>query len=652
MEHSSETTLLPLLIVSLLAFLVPIITSWFGRTSKILLPAIVGEILCGIIIGQSFLRLIPETHVIPWLDFLALFGFIFLMFLSGLEIDFGLITSESTATIGSSKTIKFFQQPIYISIAYFLFTLLLAIGVSWALEYFGFFNNFVFIGLILATVSVGVVVPILKDNHLSKTAYGQNILICSFIADFLSMILLTILITVYSHQKNSFTFTAIILIGLLIFILYRLHVFKFLDSLLEEFRRLRPALTKLISPSSQITVRGALALMVTFTFLSQLLGLEVILGAFIAGILLTLILGKKDISELETKLEAIGYGFFIPIFFISVGIDLDIKSFFNYPSASILVLVLILAAFVVKIIPSTLFLGKFNLKQSLNAGILLSSTLSLPIAASNIGLKAGLISKETDVSIIIMAVVTCILAPIIFNKLAPEHEEDKANKIAIIGSRNLGINIAESLMNQKQNLILVALNTNECKMASKRGLPITKASEKIEDIFNKIPISEIRTIIATTNYDKFNFSICLTARNSYNIRNLISIVTDDLHCNTYDELGIIPICKDSSITDSVVNRIISPDVYDLFSRHERDIIMADVWLTNKQLANTELRLIKFPGNTLVVHIKRDNIPIVPHGNTVLMLNDHLTLIGNPDSVDKTIDLLGIHPDFYCPINNH
>lgn len=649
MEHTSQPSLFPLLIVSILAFIVPVITTWFSQTSKILLPAIVGEIICGIIIGKSFLCLIPETHTLPWLEFLALFGFIYLMFLSGLEIDFGLITSESSASIKSSGQNNLFKQPLFLSLLYFLASLLLAFTVSYALQIFGLINNFIFIGLILATVSVGIVVPILKDNQLSKTSYGQTILICSFIADLLSMVLLTILVTFYSQQKSSFTFTAIILIGLLVFLLYRLHVFHFLDKLLNNFRRLRPALTKLTSPSSQINVRGALALMVTLTFLSQLIGIEVIMGAFIAGILVTLLLGKNDISELESKLEAIGYGFFIPIFFICVGIDLNLKTFLNYPSASILLIVLVISAFVVKIIPASIFKGLFNLKQSLNAGVLLSSTLSLPIAASSIGLKAGIITEKTDISIIIMAVLTCIIAPIVFNRLSPQTEPQKSNTIAIIGSKNLGLNIAENLLNLKQKLILIALNDEESMTASKRGFRVIKATENIEDIFSKLPISDIRTFITTTSFDDFNFSLCLTARNTYNIRNLITIVSNNSWCNTYDELGIIPVCMDESITDSVVNRIISPDAYDLFSRQEKDVIMADVWLTANQFDNVEIRSINLPGNTLVVHIKRDNIPIVPHGNTILQLNDHLTLIGTPDSVEKTIDLLGIHPDYYCPL---
>ncbi len=416
MESNINTSFLPLFLISILAFIVPILTAWISEKTKISIPVVVGEIICGIIIGKSFLGIINNTTAIPWLDFLYLFGFTYLMFLSGLEVDINaLLKNNHKKEIYND--VKNEPSSLTLSIWYFILTLLLAFGVSFVLKEHGYIKNLIMVTLILSTTSVGIVVPTLKEKFLAKTELGQTILISALIADFLTMIFITIFVALNTSAKPAFNLLLIFTILAFILLIYRLHLSKTFDGIINRLLIIKPLFDSLTHSTAQIKVRGAIALMVLLIAASQVMGFEIILGAFLAGILTTLILGEEKTDQLEMKLDAIGYGFFIPIFFISVGINLDLNVFFASSGAWFLLLFIIISSFLIKIIPAIIFKIKFSLRESLSAGMLLSSRLSLIIAASTIGLREGFITEEVNATIVMVAVVSCIIAPILFNKI-------------------------------------------------------------------------------------------------------------------------------------------------------------------------------------------------------------------------------------------
>ncbi|MEW5819932.1 MAG: cation:proton antiporter [Cyanobacteriota bacterium] len=642
MEHTPDTTLLPLLLVSILAFLIPILTSWFSKTTKLPVPAVVGEIICGIIIGKSFLGLIDTTDSIPWLAFLSLFGFTYLMFLSGLEIDFGIILSESTVNRIRLEKRKLLKQPLIQAFAYFAITLILSTFVALFLYHQNLINSWAMMTLILSTTSVSVVVPIIKEKMLSKTLLGQTILLSALAADFLTMVMITIIVAVHTKKIAGNSFLIMFLIGIFIFVFYKLHLSKTFDGVINKFLYFRPIINELSHATTQIKVRGAIALMVLFIVMSQLLGFEVILGAFLAGILATLVLGESKTHQLEMKLDAIGYGFFIPIFFISVGIDIDLNVFFSSDKAWLILIFLIISAFAIKIIPSLVFTFNFSLKNSLSAGVLLSSRLSLIIAASTIGLKQGLISEEVNAAVVMVAVITCILSPVIFNHMYSVKKELKREKICIVGAGMLARMLVEDLLYHKPEteIALIAFNQKEFFDAKKRGLPVIMCGENMQETLINSNISKAKSLVATTSHDDYNLSICISARNNFGVKSLISIVNETKNISLFREQQIEPINKINKAVESITNMIISPDGYVMFSGHEEDVKVADVWLTNNSYNNIAIKNITLPGNTLIVHIKREYEGIIPHGDTELKLNDHITIAGAPKNVDDSIRLLG------------
>jgi Kef-type K+ transport system membrane component KefB len=156
--------------------------------------------------------------------------------------------------------------------------------------------------------------------------------------------------------------------------------------------------------------------MVFFVVLSQWVGAEIILGAFLAGAAISLI-SHQESRTLESKLSAIGFGFLIPIFFIHTGASFDLEKITDTPRGLMLVPILIVSAYAVKMLPALLYARVYDLRAALAAGVLLSSRLSLIIAAAAIGVRVGAVSEAVATAVILVAVFTCTLSPTLFGKL-------------------------------------------------------------------------------------------------------------------------------------------------------------------------------------------------------------------------------------------
>ncbi len=368
-----------LLVIAVFAFIIPILSGRIG------IPAVVGEIVCGILLGLLGFSIEGEGMIV--IDFLASFGLIFLMFLVGLEIDFSKVEVHGA---------KLFIIGTFV----FIVTLGISIFLTYQLGY-GFY-----LALVLSTTSVGLIVPTIRELGLLKSEFGQMVLISAFIADFATMLLLT----VYTIQfKNGITgeMFLIALVFILFFAVYyvgKLAIWHYPERLSTWFKSDQP---------SEMGVRAAFALLLVFVAISEVADVEAILGAFLAGVMFSILF--RGGTVLEQKLFGIGYGFLIPIFFISVGMQFDLGALAG--GAIYLVPILLVIAFVVKIVPSLLFLVRYSVKDSISAGVLLSSRLSLIIAMAAVGLELGLIDTTMESAIILLAIITCIICPTIFRKM-------------------------------------------------------------------------------------------------------------------------------------------------------------------------------------------------------------------------------------------
>ncbi|MDO8674276.1 MAG: cation:proton antiporter [Dehalococcoidia bacterium] len=359
-----------LFIISLLAFSIPIAAT---RLTVVRIPIVVGEIVAGIIVGRSGLDLVALD---PSIEFLAAFGFAYLMFLSGLEIDFDLLLARRPK-IGRDL----FQDPLGLGIVTFVATLVVSFGASILLTWTGLVGNPWLMSLILSTTSVGIVMPILKERKLTRSEWGQAVLVSALVADFATMLLITV-VAAFLGGGGSFRFVLVLFLFAAFFLLHRLGL------VFARRRSVAKVMVELAHTTAQIRVRGCFALVLAFVALSLQLGAEMILGAFLAGAIVALLAGRES-HDLRAKLDAMGYGFFIPIFFIKVGMAFDLPALFDSSAALLAVPALAAAAYFVKIVPGLLFRVRYSWRQSLAAGVLLSSRLSLIVAAAAIGVRLG-----------------------------------------------------------------------------------------------------------------------------------------------------------------------------------------------------------------------------------------------------------------------
>ncbi len=349
-------------------------------SERIRIPAIIVELFAGMTLGA--LNIIKPLE---WLDFLSSLGLIFLMFLSGLEINFDLI-------VRSGRSVWKFVLFTFLSFV-------LALSVTHALKL-----NFLY-AILLTNVSIGIVVPTLREVANRKDEFFQFNLIAAFITDFTTMFLLSsyvLSITAGSGYQIAFAF-AIFLIFIAAHYVGRFAIWHFPNFMARWF----------IDDPSEIGVRGSMAVVFFFVGLSYFLGVEAILGAFLAGALISVVFRGGE--KLNAKLFGIGYGFLIPIFFIYLGSTLTVSL-----SSEVLFLTIILAAssYAVKLIPALLIFGdSMGFRRSLSFGILQTSKLSLTIAGVEIGRQIGLISESEKLSLIFFTIITCLVSPAIFRNL-------------------------------------------------------------------------------------------------------------------------------------------------------------------------------------------------------------------------------------------
>jgi Kef-type K+ transport system membrane component KefB len=615
---------LPLLIVIFLAFLVPITLS---RFRKLRLPIVVGEIIAGIIIGRSGFGLVQHHEII--LDLLAELGFVFLMFLSGMEIDF----SSLGLLAGSKKSGKQPASPIRLAGFSFLLTLGMSILIGFAFTWADLASSPWMIALILSTTSLGVVVPVLKEQGLSSGRYGQTLLIAALIADFVTMLLITVVVAALSHGITL----DILLIGLLFVAFFLVYYFGGL--FFNRVKGVRRVLEELSSATAQIKVRAAFTMMLIFVALAEMLGTEIILGAFLAGAIVSL-LKRPDDEGLIHQLDAIGYGFFIPIFFIMVGVDFNLAALISSPSALLLVPLLLLSAAAVKLLPSLVFKSSFSWKQTLAAGTLLSSRLSLIIAASAIGLRIGVISDPFNAAIILVAIITVIIAPPLFVKLIPREELGEEPAILVMGAGPIGIQVAQQLLGHGDAVVLIDEDPSRIERALRHGLEAILADTDsyhpdTEDLLNKAK----RLVCVFSDVEK-NYKVCYRARTTYGIDHVVARTTAPGEIPRFEKIGVTPInpATDQAMLLGLVVR--NPTMYELLTRTDDARDLCEIAIRNPDYLDRPLKEIDFPNDLLVVAVRKGGELIVPSGDTILRRGDHLTVLGSEDCVGDTRSLFG------------
>src|SRR5713101_6668712 len=386
-----------LLIVTVVAFAAPLL---LGLSPARRLPSVVLEIVAGIVIGPSVLGWVRVDLPI---SILSLLGLAFLLFLAGLEVELERLRGRLLIYVGSG----------------FLLSLGLALLVGYGLSLAGQVLSPLLIAIILVATALGVVIPLLKDAGESSSTFGQIVIAGAMFAEFGSIILLSLF---FSREATSTATKLVMLAG---FVLLAAG-FAFVVLRLEQSKRIAAVLLRLQDTTAQIRVRGAFMLLVAFVALASVLGLETILGAFIAGVILRLVDGDRMMThpQFRQKLEAIGFGVFIPVFFVTSGLQFNLPALFASPTTILRVPIFLAALLVVRGLPALLYRPLVGSRRSMAAGLLQATSLSFIVAATQIGRELGLITKATGAALVAAGLLSVLIFPLLALTLLRRRETD------------------------------------------------------------------------------------------------------------------------------------------------------------------------------------------------------------------------------------
>ncbi|HHD0013335.1 TPA: cation:proton antiporter [Staphylococcus aureus] len=602
---------LSLVIVVLAAFLTPIIVN---RLNINFLPVVVAEILMGIVIGNSFLNIVERDSI---LNILSTLGFIFLMFLSGLEIDFKAFKKDKRARQGQNDDESSIPGHLNLALTVFAFIMIISILLAYVFKWLGLVDDVLLMVIIISTISLGVVVPTLKEMNIMRTTIGQFILLVAVLADLVTMILLTVYGAINGQGGST-----IWLIGILV-------VFTAISYILGvQFKRMS-FLQKLMDGTTQIGIRAVFALIILLVALAEGVGAENILGAFLAGVVVSLLNPDEEMVE---KLDSFGYGFFIPIFFIMVGVDLNIPSLIKEPKLLIIIPILIVAFIISKLIPVMFIRRWFDMKTTIASAFLLTSTLSLVIAAAKISERLNAISAETSGILILSAVITCVFVPIIFKKLFPVPDEfNRKIEVSLIGKNQLTIPIAQNLTSQLYDVTLYYRKDLSDRRQLSDDITMIEIADYEQDVLERLGLFDQDIVVCATNDDDINRKVAKLAK-AHQVERVICRLESTTDDTELVDSGIEIFSSYLSNKILLKGLIETPNMLNLLSNVETSLY--EIQMLNYKYENIQLRNFPFGGDIIFVRIIRNNESIVPHGDTQLRYGDRLIVTGAKEYVDE------------------
>src|SRR3954454_8682817 len=372
-----------LLIVVAVGFAAPFV---LGLAPRVRLPSIVVEIAAGILGGPSVLGWVRFDSTI---QVISTIGLGFLLFLAGLEIDFARLRG----------------RVLHLTAAGYVASFAIAVVVGLLLKAGGLVDTPLLVAIALASTSLGVLIPVLKDAGESASELGQLVIAAGSIADFGAIILLSLFFT-----GEGGTGSTLLLIGSLLAVALAV---LFVVRGAERSRRIRADLLRLQDTTAQIRVRGAMVLLVAFAAIAQKLGLEVILGTFAAGAVLTLVDRDQVMThpQFRRKLEAMGFGLFIPVFFVTSGVRYDLDALLSSTSTVLMVPVFLAALLAVRAVPAVLYRRLLGARQALVAGLLQATSLPFIVAATAIGLELKLIDAAGSAALVAAGLLSVVIFP-------------------------------------------------------------------------------------------------------------------------------------------------------------------------------------------------------------------------------------------------
>jgi Kef-type K+ transport system membrane component KefB len=376
-----------LLLVLAIAAAAPVIAE---ATHRVGVPIVVLEILLGVAIGEhGFGWAAPEGVV----SFLAIAGLAFLLFLAGMEIDFSAIRG----------------RPLNLAIAGWSIGIVLASLIAIGMRAAGLLDTWFIAATALMTTSLGVLVPILRDKKELETAFGRNVIAVAAMGELGPILTISLALSVENRASVRVEHT-LLFIALVLVIAWLLVRSRDLPGFLEMLRRG-------MKHSGQLPVRLVVLLLGVLTVLADTLGTDLAFGALAAGMVTALATRGLDTSVLHLKLDAIGFGFLTPIFFIYSGMTLNFAAAFSEAAGLLLALTFLVSMIAVRLPTVLLFKRDLGSRRSMALGLYGATSLGLVVVLTQIGMKKGLLTSAEAAALVGGAVLSLLLFPVVAARL-------------------------------------------------------------------------------------------------------------------------------------------------------------------------------------------------------------------------------------------
>jgi Kef-type K+ transport system membrane component KefB len=367
-------------VVAVIAFLAPLLRA---MVPQILVPAIVLEIVAGIIVGPHGLGIAESSGPV---NVFSTVGLACLLFLAGREIQVERLRGSLLTT----------------SLAGFAISFALAFGCAAALHALGLVKTPLLVAIVFVATSLSIIIVPLKDAHETDSDFGQQVIAAAAIAEFGAVILLSFF---YSGQREGM---ATEILHLSLFVLGAVMIFFSLTRG-ARFKRLADAVQRLEGSSAQIRIRGDFALVAVVAGVASQLGLESILAAFTVGLIRGMTSGRDELQE--ERLDAITLGIFIPFFFVDSGLNFDVGALFASTSAFVRLPLFLFAILLVRALPALIYRSRFATRRTAAAGLLQATSLSFIVVATQIGLMLHIMYPATATALVGAGLITVMLFP-------------------------------------------------------------------------------------------------------------------------------------------------------------------------------------------------------------------------------------------------
>ncbi|GAA2839970.1 cation:proton antiporter family protein [Pediococcus damnosus] len=610
-----------LLIMLFAALITPMLMARFKIN---FLPTAVVEIILGIILGPSLLNIVHPTAILKQLSDI---GVIILLFLSGMEINFDLFKKPKTelsplAKKNAAQDSKW--SPVVLACLSYLTVIVISLGLAGIFKWAHLFSDFWLAAILFATISLGIVIATLKENELLSKAFGQTVLLIAVLGEVVPMLGLTFYASFFGSGSKSLWLLLLIIV-VAVFLLRR---FKLFFNFFEQINK----------STTQLDIRLAFFLIVAMVTVASSVGAENILGAFIAGIILKLLRPSESTKD---KLDSIGYGFFIPIFFMMSGIGLNLRTLLSDPQAVTLIPLFFIAYIIAKLAVYPILKLRFKNMNAIAGTSLSTATITMVVAILQVAKNMHTINSHQSGAFLLAAILTCIVAPLIFNKAyKPEPEDLKKQIVHFIGTNIFTVPVAQQLTQGWYDIQMYTDNEKNFHTYNSEVQTHLVANLDADELI-KQGVFDTDILVVGHFRAQENYELAKAAK-AYGVRRVIVRFEDrnilSAHEKELQELGI-EVYNTPAVNIAMLRGLIETPSTLLLLNDTKNAIF-EVQVRNRKYTGTEIKNLPFINKITISQIFRNRHVIRPAGSTQLELNDRIIFTGNKEDTEEIRQELG------------